>query len=86
MENILLTTLSISDLYRMENEAKKIEDFEDLNLKAPVDFTASEKLVSKDLGNQLEIPSIKYKVRPKNKGKAVEVKLGKKQKSTNNLF
>ncbi len=86
MENILQTTLSISDLYRMENEAKKIEDFEDLNLKAPVDFTASEKLVSKDLGNQLEIPIIKYKVRPKNKGKAIEVKLGKKQKSTNNLF
>ena len=86
MENILRTTLSISDLYRMENEAKKIEDFEELNLKAPVDFTASEKLVAKDLGNQLEITSIKYKARPKNTGKAVEVKLGKKQKSTNNLF
>ena len=86
MENILRTTLSISDLYRMENEAKKIEDFEDLNLKAPVDFTASEKLAPEELHNQFVIPVIKYKERPKNKGKAIEVKLGQKQKSTNNLF
>lgn len=86
MENTLLTTLSISDLYRMENEAKKIEEFEEQNLKAPVDFTASEKLAAEELHNQFEIPVIKYKARPKNKGKAVEVKLNKKQKSTNNLF
>lgn len=70
----------------MENEAKKIEDFEDLNLKAPVDFTASEKLAPEELHNQFVIPVIKYKERPKNKGKAVEVKLNRKQKSTNNLF
>ena len=86
MVNTLHQIPSISDLYRMENEAKKIEDFEDLNLKAPVDFTASEKLAPEELHNQFVIPVIKYKERPKNKGKAIEVKLNRKQKSTNNLF
>jgi hypothetical protein len=70
----------------MENEAKKIEEFEEHNLKAPIDFIASEKLAAEDLRKQFEIPSIKYKERPKNKGKAVEVKLNRKQKATNNLF
>jgi hypothetical protein len=70
----------------MENEAKKIEEFEEHNLKAPIDFIASDKLAAEDLHKQFEIPSIKYKERPKNKGKAVEVKLNRKQKATNNLF
>ena len=70
----------------MENEAKKIEEFEEHNLKAPIDFIASDKLAAEDLHKQFEIPSIKYKERPKNKGKAVEVKLSRKQKATNNLF
>lgn len=70
----------------MENEAKKIEEFEEHNLKAPIDFIASEKLAAEDLRKQFEIPSIKYKERPKNKGKVVEVKLNRKQKATNNLF
>jgi len=86
MENTLHQIPSISDLYRMENEAKKIEEFEEHNLKAPIDFIASEKLAAEDLRKQFEIPSIKYKERPKNKGKAVEVKLNRKQKATNNLF
>jgi len=86
MENILHQIPSISDLYRMESEAKKIEEFEEQNLKAPIDFIASDKLAVKDIHKQFEIPSIKYKERPKNKGKASEVKLNRKQKATNNLF
>jgi len=86
MVNTLHQIPSISDLYRMENEAKKLEEFEEQNLKAPIDFIASEKLVAEDLHKQFEIPSIKYKERPKNKGKAIVVKPNRKQKATNNLF
>jgi hypothetical protein len=70
----------------MENEAKKIEDFVEQNLKAPIDFGASENLALEKTENQFEIPIIKYKARPKNKGKAIEVELTKKSKISNNLF
>lgn len=84
MNNTLQTIPSISDLFRMEHEAKKIEDFVEKNLKAPIDFETSDKLENEKIDNQLVIPSIKYKERPR-KGKANEIKLGQKQK-TKNLF
>ena len=82
MINTSQTHLSILDLYRMEAESKRIEDFTEQNLKVPIDFSTQNEVPEK-IDNPMQIESIKYK-RKEKKIKTVEVDLN--LKPSNNLF